>query len=178
VIEASLVNSEGCLSGISSVKIPRLTTSWYLISRTFPGHALVYHGGLPFWATIIWSYSSLRTPTIGYTFDWRPITLLSMYSHRTACCFLLLMFPVSWTIVKFASWVIFLVAALEALRWTNWWLRSCCLPMSDEFDIVPGNPFESHLLSPGWGGCVCMICWCGIDEEDDNGKKWEVLRTI
>ena len=23
-----------------------------------------------------------------------------------------------------------------------------------------------------------MICWCGIGEEDDNEKKWEVLRII
>jgi len=25
---------------------------------------------------------------------------------------------------------------------------------------------------------VSVICWCGIEEEDDNEKKWEVLRTV
>jgi hypothetical protein len=23
-----------------------------------------------------------------------------------------------------------------------------------------------------------MMCWCGIEEEDDNERKWEALRTI
>jgi hypothetical protein len=23
-----------------------------------------------------------------------------------------------------------------------------------------------------------MICWCGCEEEDDNKKKWEVLRKM
>ena len=23
-----------------------------------------------------------------------------------------------------------------------------------------------------------MSCWCGIGEEDDNEKKWEVLRMV
>jgi hypothetical protein len=23
-----------------------------------------------------------------------------------------------------------------------------------------------------------MICWCGIGDEDDNKKMWEILRTI
>jgi len=26
-----------------------------------------------------------------------------------------------------------------------------------------------------WGA---IICWCGNEEEDDNEKKWEVLRKI
>jgi len=33
-------------------------------------------------------------------------------------------------------------------------------------------------LGPGWGGCVSMTCWCGMEEEDDTEKKWEVLRII
>jgi hypothetical protein len=33
-------------------------------------------------------------------------------------------------------------------------------------------------LSPGRGGCVSIMYWCGRGEEDDNEKKWEALRTI
>ena len=71
-----------------------------------------------------------------------------------------------------AFWVTILAAALEAL-WcqTNWCLHSCCVPMSDVFDIVPTNWLDFDPLSPGWSGSVCMICWCGILEEDDIEKK-------
>jgi len=48
----------------------------------------------------------------------------------------------------------------------------------DVFDVVPGNPLESDPLSPGRVGCVSINCLCGTGEEDDNGKKWEVLWTI
>jgi len=50
--------------------------------------------------------------------------------------------------------------------------------MSDAFDVAAANRLDIDLLSPGWGGWVSMICWCGIGEEDDNKKKWEVLRAI
>jgi len=46
------------------------------------------------------------------------------------------------------------------------------------FDVPLTTWQEFNLLSPGGDGCVCMICWYGIGEEDDNEKKWEVLRTI
>ena len=50
--------------------------------------------------------------------------------------------------------------------------------MTDVFDEEPANSLDLDAVSPGWGGCVSMICWCGIGEEDDNEKDWEVLRTI
>jgi len=49
--------------------------------------------------------------------------------------------------------------------------------MGDVFDVVPANWHDLDPLSPGRGGCVFMMCWCGTGEEDDNEKKWEVLRT-
>ena len=79
---------------------------------------------------------------------------------------------------KCASWVIFLLDALAASQWTYWCLRSCCVPMSDVFDVAPNISIESDLLSPGCADCVSMICWCGVGQDDHNGKKWEVLRAI
>ena len=70
------------------------------------------------------------------------------------------------------------MAAFAPSGWTNWCLRSCCVAMSDVFDVAPTNQLDVDPLSPGWGGCVSVICWCGIGEEDDNETKWEVLRTI
>jgi len=52
------------------------------------------------------------------------------------------------------------------------------MPMSDVLNVSPANQLDFDPLAAGWGGCVSMICWCGIGEEDDNEKKWEVLRTI
>jgi len=52
------------------------------------------------------------------------------------------------------------------------------VPRISILDVVStGRPvFDS--LSPGGGGCVSTMCWCGIDVEDDNERKWEALRTI
>jgi len=57
-------------------------------------------------------------------------------------------------------------------------MRTCCVPMSDIFDVSPTNRLVFDPLAAGWGGCVSMIWWCGTGEEDDNEKKWEVLRSI
>jgi len=46
------------------------------------------------------------------------------------------------------------------------------------FDVAPANLPVIDLLSPGVGGCVSILFWCGIGEEDDNERKWEALRTI
>jgi hypothetical protein len=46
------------------------------------------------------------------------------------------------------------------------------------FDVSPANWVIFDPLAAGWGGCVSMICWSGIGEEDNSKKKWEVLRTI
>jgi hypothetical protein len=70
------------------------------------------------------------------------------------------------------------VAILAALRWTNWCLRSCCVPESDILGVMPIGPPGSVPLSPGWGGCVTMIRWCRIGVEDDNEKKCKFLKNI
>jgi len=46
------------------------------------------------------------------------------------------------------------------------------------FDVAPANLPGFDPLSPGPGGCVSIMCWCGIGEEDDNERKWEALRTL
>jgi len=50
--------------------------------------------------------------------------------------------------------------------------------ISDVFDVLPTNQLDFDPLAAGRGGCISMICWCGIGEEHDNEKKWEVLTTI
>jgi len=52
------------------------------------------------------------------------------------------------------------------------------VPISVVFDEAPANRLDLDPFGPGGGGCVSMICWCGIEDEDDNEKKWEVLRII
>jgi len=37
---------------------------------------------------------------------------------------------------------------------------------------------NSDMLVPCCGVCGATICWRGSEEEDDNEKKWEVLRII
>lgn len=70
------------------------------------------------------------------------------------------------------------MAALAASLWTNWCLCSCSMPIIAIFDIVPTNQLDLDPLSPGWGGCISRIWWCGIEEEDDIWRKWEALKTI
>jgi len=178
VIKACFVHSQGCLSGNWSAKIPELTTSWCSILRTVQANALVNHGGFWWRAEMNWSQSSLHIPAVYYTILWPWFTLIWIYSHPIACCFLLLLLPVLRTIFKCTSWVIFLVAALTASWCTNWCLHSCCVPESDSLCVMPVDPPGLVPFSPGWGVCVAMSCWCRIEEKDDNEKKWEVLRNI
>jgi len=52
------------------------------------------------------------------------------------------------------------------------------VPRISVFDVAPVNRLVFDRLSPGGGGRVSMMCWCGIGENDDNERKWEALRTI
>jgi len=125
-----------------------------------------------------WSRSSLCTLVVHYTVSWQLSTMIWIYKNQIAGCFISLVPLVLWTMFKCASWVILLVAALAVSQWTNWSLQSWYLPMSDIYDKVPIDQLDSDPLLTGWGVCVAMIWWCGIGEEDDNKKKWEVLRNI
>jgi len=178
VIKACFIHSWGCLSGNLSVKIPALRTLRCLILLTVRTNSLVEHGGFPLQAAIYRTSSSLLTPSVCYAVIWRPFTTIWIYLHPNARCFLFVLLPVLQTNFKCASWGIFLVTAVAATGWTNWCLHSCCALMSDPFDHAPANRLDFDPLSPGWGGCVFRICWCGIGEEDDDEKKWEVLRNI
>jgi len=120
----------------------------------------------------------LWIPAVYYMVSWSSFTLIWIYPHPVASCFLFLLHLVLWTIFQCASWVIFLVATLARLWWTNWCLHSCCVPESDVLGIMPVDPPGSVPFSPGWGIWVAISCWCRIGEEDDNKKKWEVLRNI
>jgi len=76
------------------------------------------------------------------------------------------------------SRVICLVAALVGSKQTDSCLRSRWVPMTAINNVGTANRLDLDPLSPGCGCCVSNICWCAIGEEDDNEKKWEVLRTI
>jgi len=178
VIKACFVNYPGCLSWNLSMNITELTTSWCAISRTLQMKALDHHGGCPLRMVINWSCNSLSTPALNCIISGQPFTMIWIYLHPTVCFFVFVLFPVLRTIFKTASWVLFLVASLAESRCTNWCLHSCCVPMRDVFNESPANRLDFDPLVPGCGGCVSIICCCGIGEEDDNEKKWEVLRNI
>ena len=178
MIKVCSVHSRGWLLGSLSAENPELLTSWCSISRTVQTNALIDHGGFALWAAIDWSQRSLHTPAVQYMVNWRPFTTIWKYLHPTACFFWFVLLPVLWMIFKRESMVIFLVAAL-AVSWWNIWCPQCCsVLMSDVFDDAPANRLDLDPPSPGWGGYLSTICWCGIGEEDDNEKKWEVLRNI
>jgi len=177
-MKGCFVHSRGHWSGNSSAKIPELTTSWCSISRTVRTNDFVDHGGFALREAMNSLRSSLRTPAVYYSVNWPPFATIRIYLHPTACCFLFLLQPVLRTIFKCASWVICLVATLAASWWTNLCLRSCCVPRSSVLDVAPANLPVFDPLSPAGGGCVSIMCWCGIGEEDDNERKWEALKTI
>jgi hypothetical protein len=134
VMEASFIHSQGCLSPNSSANIPGLTTSWCSILRIVRGDILVNYGGFPFLAAINWSHSSQHTLAVWYMVNWQPLTTVWIYSHLTAYCLLCVVLPVNWMIFQCAFWVIFLLAALAASRWTNWGLHSCCVLIGHVLD--------------------------------------------
>ena len=178
VVKACFIHSRGCLLGIQSANNPELTTSWCSISLTVRTDAFVDHEGFTLRAAINWTCNCLCTPAVRYTVKWELFARICLYLHHTACCFLFLLIPVQWTILKCVSWDRRWVPAWAALWWTNGCLHSCSVPMCDVIDVAPATWLYLDPLSPGWGGCVSMICWCGIGEEDDNEKKREVLRII
>jgi len=162
VIKACFVHSLGGFSANSSAKAPELTTSWCLISRTVRRNAIVDHGSVLLRAAIITLRSFLRTPAVRCTVNWPLCASIWIYPHPTACCFPMLLLPVWWMIFKCAFWVICVVSALAASRWTHLCLQSCCLPKISVFSVVLANRPVFNPLLTGGGGCLSMPCWCGI----------------
>jgi len=154
-----------------------LTTSCCSILWTVLTNAFFDNGGLPLWAAVNWSRSSLHTPAVHYIVSSPPSTSIWSYSHPIACCCLLLLSSVLCTFFKSASWVIFSVAAIAASRWTNWFLRCCFVSARGALDDAP--VIRLTLYSITLGCCVsgARTCCCGKGEKDNN-KKWKVLRNI
>jgi len=158
--------------------MPELTTSWCSISHTVRTKGFLDYGGFPLRAARYLSCSSRHIPAVHYWINWRSYTMIWTCSHPIACCILFVQLLVVRTIFNWASCILFPVATLAASRWTNWCLHCCCEPSSDALDEAPVISLDSDPLSPVWGVCVAMTCWCGKGEEDDNRKKWEVLGNI
>jgi len=161
VVKTWFVHSLGCLSLNSSAKIPELTSSWWLISRSVRINALVNHGGFPLTAAITWSHSLLRTPAVCYIISGQLSTSIRLYSHPIACCFLFLLLPVSRTILNCASKVILLVAACAGSWCTEWCLRCSWVSVGGVLDDAPIVLPNSDPLAPWWGVSAAMICRCG-----------------
>ena len=157
--------------------MPELTTSWCSTACPVRTNALVNHGGFALGAAMNWSQSSLCIPAVHYVVSWWSTTIW-VYSHPIGCCFVFLLHVVLWTICKCEYWVIFLVAVLASLWLTDWYRHCCCVPARDALDEAPIGWLDSDPLTPCWGVFVAMICWCGRGDEDDNEKKWDVLRNI
>jgi len=128
--------------------------------------AFVDHGGLPLWVAINWSWSSLRSPaSVHYIVIRPPSTLSCSYIHPIACCSVLLLRPVIWTVIKCASWAIFSVAAIAESPCSNQCLFRCCVSARGSFDEAPVIQLDSDSITPGWGVCGAMTCGCGKREE-------------
>jgi len=175
VVKAWLVHSQEFSSLNLSVKIPVLTTSSCLNSRTVCTNALADHGGFPLQAAMNWSRSSLRTPAVCYIISWQPCTSIRVRLHLIACCFKFLRLPVSRTILNCASRVIFSTAAFAASRFTDQCLRCSWVSAGGVFDEVPVILLDSVPLSPCRGACGAMTCICASQEmmiTKRGGKSW------
>ena len=161
MIEACFVRSHGFFPDNSSGQIPELTTSRYSTSMTVQTTILVDNGGFTFLAATNWLGSFLCSPAVRCTINWRLFLTRCIYLHPTACCCFFLLLPVGRTIFKWASWVIFLVAASAALQWTSWCLRCCSVRMGDLYAVSPANRLDIDPHAARWGGLgfLDMLVW-------------------
>jgi len=157
---------------------PELTTSWCSIIQTVPTYAFVDHRSFQLWAAMNWSQSSLCVLSVHYTVFWQQFTAIWIYLYPLACCFIFFLLVVLRMSINCASCVTFPEAELGALQWNTWRLHWGCVPLSDAMDEEPVNRLDSDLLSHCWGISVAFSWWCALEEEDDNEKKWEVLKNI
>jgi len=175
VVKACWVNSPGFLSLNSSERILELTTSWCSISQAVRTNALVDYGGFPLRAALNWSRRSLRTPAVCYMVSWRPCTSIQLHWNLIACCFLFLLFLVSQTTFKCASWVTLSVAAFAASRWPKWCLHCSWVSEGGIADETAVVLLDSVPVSPCCGAWGAIICRCGREEMmimKQSGKSW------
>jgi len=156
--------------------IPEQTTSWISISRNRERNAFVDEGGLSLRVVINWSQSFWRTPAVRYIVSWPPSTLIWSYTHPIACCFLLMLLPVSCTLSKCASWAIISVGAVVVSRWTNSCLCCCCISVRGAFNEELIVRLDSDSITSSWGICGAMTCCCEKNDEHDY-EKWKVQRN-
>ena len=69
------------------------------------------------------------------------------------------------------------MAVIAVSRWTNRYLCRCCVSARGALDDAPIVQLDSEHIILGGDVSGAMTCCCGNGEEDDN-KKWKVLRTI
>ena len=141
-----------------------VTTSLWSIPQTMRTNDMVDHWGFPSQVARNRSRSSLRTSAVYYIICWQPSTSTWQHSHPIASCFWSLLLPVVQTVFNSASRVRFSVAAFAALRWTRWCQSCIWVATSGVMDSAPIVLLDSSSLSPRWGVCGAMICWCGSDE--------------
>jgi hypothetical protein len=135
------------------------------------------HGELePSRAEINSSRGSPRTPVIQYIVCWPPPIAIWSYWHLIAWRCLLLLHPVLCTVYKSVSWAICSVAAIAALRWTNWCLCRSCVPARVWLEEAPDIRLDLDWDTSGRAVFGSMTCCCRNSKEDDN-EKWTVLRN-
>jgi len=158
VIKACFVQSHCCISGNSAAKIPALRTLLYSISRTVPTNSSFHYGDFTLRATINLLPSSPSTSVVCSMVKWPLFTSIWIYWNPTSCCWLFLLLPGLRWIFKRVSWVICIVDVMAVLRWTNCFLRRCCVPRITILGVAPGNLPVFDLLSPARAGCVSLMC--------------------
>jgi len=141
-------------------------------------NALVDDVGFPIQATVNWSCSSPCKAAVHYILIGWLSTSVSINSHTIGCCFLPLLYLILCTIVKWTSWVTFLVAALAVSLWTNWSLYCCCVSVAIALHEVPVVRLDLDPVAPGWRLCRAIAYCGGKGKDDDNEMKWELMRNI
>ena len=161
--------------------MPAQTTPWCSISQNVLTNASINNWGFLLWAAINWLHSSLHTPAVHYIVSWPPSTLKWSYWHLIACCFFFLLRPALSTVLKYASWVIFLVAAIAVLRSTTQSLGCCCVSPGGSLVEVSVVQLDSDPIAPGWCVSGGMTCCCGKVRKmimKRSGKSWRLYSYL
>jgi hypothetical protein len=144
-------------------------------------NALVDQRGFPLRAAINWSHSCLRTPAVHFMVGQVPSNSIWSYWHPITCYFIFLLCPDLHNVCKCVSWVIYLVAAIGALRWTNRCLCCGCFSAGGALDEASVVQLDLYPIAPGWGAGGVMTCCCGKVRKmimKRSGKSWGIYRYL
>ena len=64
------------------------------------------------------------------------------------------------TFFECASWVIFVLATIALLRWTNWCLCCCCVSLSEELFKAPAVGLDLAQIASSGSVSGAMVCCC------------------